>query len=208
MAFDEEGNGVITKAELLKILKANHFASHDAEVARKADTIMAQSDKDGDGVITFDEFTLVAKKVLSTSTQCVLSPFPPRTSPHPLSSNLHFSSPTFYFRRWASKGVREKPESCTVVVLVHTLSTMPIKERQNLSSSPCGLLRGGVGVLMCEGAPTHIEPHPSPMHCLRRLQRNNRSDSARCRTDRRTEDLCLLPHNTPRCVVLRRLHPR
>jgi serine/threonine-protein phosphatase 2B regulatory subunit len=62
MAFDEEGNGVITKAELLKILKANHFASHDAEVARKADTIMAQSDKDGDGVITFDEFTLVAKK--------------------------------------------------------------------------------------------------------------------------------------------------
>jgi len=45
MAFDEEGNGVITKAELLKILKANHFASHDAEVARKADTIMAQSDK-------------------------------------------------------------------------------------------------------------------------------------------------------------------
>jgi len=42
MAFDEEGNGVITKAELLKILKANHMASHDAEVARKADTIMAQ----------------------------------------------------------------------------------------------------------------------------------------------------------------------
>ena len=62
MAFDEEGNGVITKAEMLKILKANHFASHDAEVARKADTIMAQSDKDGDGVITFDEFVVVSKK--------------------------------------------------------------------------------------------------------------------------------------------------
>jgi serine/threonine-protein phosphatase 2B regulatory subunit len=62
MAFDEEGNGVITKAELLKILKANHFASHDAEVGRKADTIMAQSDKDGDGVITFDEFVIVSKK--------------------------------------------------------------------------------------------------------------------------------------------------
>ena len=61
-AFDEEGNGVITKAELLKVLKANHFASHDAEVARKADTIMAQSDKDGDGVITFDEFVIVSKK--------------------------------------------------------------------------------------------------------------------------------------------------
>jgi len=62
MAFDDEGNGVITKAELLKILKANHMASHDAEVARKADTIMAQADKDGDGVITFDEFVIVSKK--------------------------------------------------------------------------------------------------------------------------------------------------
>jgi len=38
MTFDEDGNGVITKAELLKILKSNHMASHDAEVARKADT--------------------------------------------------------------------------------------------------------------------------------------------------------------------------
>jgi EF-hand domain pair len=63
MAFDDEGNGVITKAELLKILKANHMASHDAEVARKADTIMAQADKDNDGVITFDEFVIVSKKV-------------------------------------------------------------------------------------------------------------------------------------------------
>lgn len=62
MSFDEDGNGVITKAELLKILKANHMASHDAEVARKADTIMAQADKDGDGVITFDEFVIVSKK--------------------------------------------------------------------------------------------------------------------------------------------------
>jgi serine/threonine-protein phosphatase 2B regulatory subunit len=62
MTFDEDGNGVITKAELLKILKSNHMASHDAEVARKADTIMAQADKDGDGVITFDEFVIVSKK--------------------------------------------------------------------------------------------------------------------------------------------------
>lgn len=62
MSFDEDGNGVITKAELLKILKSNHMASHDAEVARKADTIMAQADKDGDGVITFDEFVIVSKK--------------------------------------------------------------------------------------------------------------------------------------------------
>jgi cell surface protein SprA len=38
------------------------MASHDSEVARKADTIMAQADKDGDGVITFDEFVIVSKK--------------------------------------------------------------------------------------------------------------------------------------------------
>lgn len=62
MTFDDDGNGVITKAELLKILKANHMASNDSEVGRKADTIMAQADKDGDGVITFDEFVIVSKK--------------------------------------------------------------------------------------------------------------------------------------------------
>ena len=45
-----------------QILKSNHMASNDAEVARKADTIMAQADKDGDGVITFDEFVIVSKK--------------------------------------------------------------------------------------------------------------------------------------------------
>jgi len=62
MVFDQDGNGVITKAELLNILKANHMASSDTEVARKADTILAQADKDGDGVITFDEFVIVSKK--------------------------------------------------------------------------------------------------------------------------------------------------
>ena len=60
--FDEDGNGVITKPELIKMLKANHMASQDAEVARKADTIMAQADRDGDGVLTFDEFVIVSKK--------------------------------------------------------------------------------------------------------------------------------------------------
>ena len=62
MVFDQDENGVITKAELLNILKANHMASSDSEVARKADTILAQADKDGDGVITFDEFVIVSKK--------------------------------------------------------------------------------------------------------------------------------------------------
>ena len=62
MIFDEDGNGVITKGELTRILRANHMASCDAEVARKADTIMHQADKDGDGVVTFDEFVIVSKK--------------------------------------------------------------------------------------------------------------------------------------------------
>merc|ERR1719188_716716 len=62
MVFDEDGNGVITKQELLKILKANHMASSDKEVIRKAETIMMQADKDGDGVISFDEFVVVSRK--------------------------------------------------------------------------------------------------------------------------------------------------
>ena len=62
MVFDEDGNGVITKQELIKILKANHMATNDTEVSRKADTIMAQADKDGDGVISFDEFLIISKK--------------------------------------------------------------------------------------------------------------------------------------------------
>lgn len=40
--------------QLTCILKANHMAQTEAEVARKTDTIMAQADKDGDGVVTFD----------------------------------------------------------------------------------------------------------------------------------------------------------
>merc|ERR1712167_115274 len=62
MIFDEDGNGVITKQELVKILKSNHMASSDKEVMRKAETIMAQADKDGDGVVSFDEFVIVSKK--------------------------------------------------------------------------------------------------------------------------------------------------
>ena len=63
LMFDEAGNGMITKSELIKILKANHMARLDAEVARKAETIMAQtSHKEGDGLISFDEFVIVSKK--------------------------------------------------------------------------------------------------------------------------------------------------
>ena len=38
------------------------MASSDKEVMRKAETIMAQADKDGDGVVSFDEFVIVSKK--------------------------------------------------------------------------------------------------------------------------------------------------
>jgi hypothetical protein len=55
------GNGVITKTELLKILKSNHMASTDAEVARKADTIMAQA----------GEFSLQLSLLLLVS-ECIL----------------------------------------------------------------------------------------------------------------------------------------
>ena len=62
LLFDEDNNGVITKNELVNILKANHMAKTTAEVNRKAETIMAQVDKNGDGVLSFDEFVTISKK--------------------------------------------------------------------------------------------------------------------------------------------------
>merc|ERR1712166_1526969 len=62
MVFDEDQNGVITKQELVKILKANHMATTEKEVLRKAETIMKQADKDGGGVIAFEEFVTISKK--------------------------------------------------------------------------------------------------------------------------------------------------
>ena len=61
-SFDEAGNGVITKEELCRILKANHMAATDKEVVKKAETILAQADSDGDGVVSCDEFVAVAKR--------------------------------------------------------------------------------------------------------------------------------------------------
>jgi serine/threonine-protein phosphatase 2B regulatory subunit len=63
-AFDlfAQGNGTIVKDELLKILMANHMATSEKEVAKKAETVLKQADNDGDGVITFDELTLVSKR--------------------------------------------------------------------------------------------------------------------------------------------------
>lgn len=62
MLYDEDSVGSITHTELVKILRANHMAKTEAEVSRKAETIIAQCDKRNDGVITFDEFVVVSKK--------------------------------------------------------------------------------------------------------------------------------------------------
>lgn len=40
------------------------MAQSEAEVSRKTDTIMAQADKDGDGVVTFDGEKLVVILIL------------------------------------------------------------------------------------------------------------------------------------------------
>ena len=62
MLFDEDGSGAISRKALTTILRANHMASSDAEVARKAQTIMSQADRNGDGVIAFEEFVVVSRK--------------------------------------------------------------------------------------------------------------------------------------------------
>jgi serine/threonine-protein phosphatase 2B regulatory subunit len=63
-SFDcfSQGNNTIVKDELVKILMANHMATTEKEVMKKAETVLAQADGDGDGVISFDEFCLVAKR--------------------------------------------------------------------------------------------------------------------------------------------------
>ena len=38
------------------------MAKTDAEVNRKAETIMSQADKNGDGVMNFEEFATVSRK--------------------------------------------------------------------------------------------------------------------------------------------------
>jgi len=60
--YDEDGSDSISKDELMRILQANHLASSTDEVSRKADVIMKQADKDGNGVIGFDEFVIVSKR--------------------------------------------------------------------------------------------------------------------------------------------------
>lgn len=61
-ALDTANSGSISRDDLCRILMANHLASSSEEVQRKASTIMEQGDKDGNGVITYDEFVKVANK--------------------------------------------------------------------------------------------------------------------------------------------------
>ena len=60
--FDDDNNGFITMDELIHILKANHMASDDKQVLKKANTIMRQADKDGDNKINIEEFHVIAEK--------------------------------------------------------------------------------------------------------------------------------------------------
>lgn len=61
MMYDEESTGSITHRELVKILRANHMAKSEAEVARKAETIIASLSKN-DGSLSYDDFVVVSKK--------------------------------------------------------------------------------------------------------------------------------------------------
>ena len=62
LIFDDDGNGVITKEELARILRANHMTAKAADIARMADMIMKVADKDGGNTCSFDEFAMASKK--------------------------------------------------------------------------------------------------------------------------------------------------
>ena len=59
--FDEDSSGLLTADELGNVLAANHMQSLDA-VKKKAETIMRQADRDGNGELSLDEFRIVAQK--------------------------------------------------------------------------------------------------------------------------------------------------
>ncbi|TYZ61445.1 hypothetical protein PybrP1_011963 [[Pythium] brassicae (nom. inval.)] len=59
--FDGDHNGFITEDELVNILKANHMTT-EAQVQKKAQTILKQADDNGDGRMSLDEFYVIAKK--------------------------------------------------------------------------------------------------------------------------------------------------
>ena len=59
---DTGNTNSITHRELIQILRANHMARTEAEVSRKAETILSQCSKRSDGRITYDEFVVVSHK--------------------------------------------------------------------------------------------------------------------------------------------------
>ena len=60
--YDTAGNSLITRQDLTRILRGTHLAGGEREVARKVETIMAQADKDRDGVVSYEELAVVAAK--------------------------------------------------------------------------------------------------------------------------------------------------
>ena len=59
--YDLDGSGFIDAAEMRKIIKATNMST-DKQVDRKVEWLMRQCDTDGDGNISFEEFTALSKK--------------------------------------------------------------------------------------------------------------------------------------------------
>ena len=59
--YDLDGSGFIDSSEMRKIIRATNMST-DKQVERKVEWLMRQCDTDGDGNISFDEFTQLSKK--------------------------------------------------------------------------------------------------------------------------------------------------
>mmetsp|Transcript_7122 Transcript_7122/g.23830 ORF Transcript_7122/g.23830 Transcript_7122/m.23830 type:complete len:354 (-) Transcript_7122:62-1123(-) len=59
--YDLDGSGFIDASEMRKIIKATNMST-DKQVDRKVEWLMRQCDTDGDGNISFEEFTALSKK--------------------------------------------------------------------------------------------------------------------------------------------------
>ena len=59
--YDLDGSGYIDSSELRKIICATNMST-DKQIERKVEWLMRQCDTDGDGNISFEEFTTLSKK--------------------------------------------------------------------------------------------------------------------------------------------------
>lgn len=59
--YDLDGSGYIDASEMRKIIRATNLST-DKQVERKVEWLMRQCDTDGDGNISFEEFTQLSKK--------------------------------------------------------------------------------------------------------------------------------------------------